>query len=65
MCGSQKSLVTGAPMASALFAPELAGAMVVPLLLYHQVQLILCAILARRWATRDRAASPGPQSATA
>lgn len=47
-CGSMKSLVTGVPMAVILFPPETAGAIVIPLMIFHQLQLIVCAWLARR-----------------
>ncbi len=50
-CGSKKSLATGAAIAGALFGPALAGAVILPLMLYHQVQLMACAALARRWAS--------------
>lgn len=49
-CGSKKSLATGAPIAGVLFGPALAGAVLLPLMIYHQVQLMACAVLARRWA---------------
>lgn len=49
-CGSKKSLATGAAIAGALFGPALAGAVILPLMLYHQVQLMACAALARRYA---------------
>ncbi|MBY0521028.1 MAG: bile acid:sodium symporter [Sphingomonas sp.] len=48
--GAHKSLATGAPMARILFPPALAGAVILPLLLYHQMQLMLSAILAARLA---------------
>ena len=48
MCGSKKSLATGLPMAKALFAPEIVGAIAVPIIVFHQMQLFVCAILARR-----------------
>jgi solute carrier family 10 (sodium/bile acid cotransporter), member 7 len=51
-CGSKKSLVTGAPMAAILFAPALAGVIIVPLMIYHQLQMLACAWLARRYADR-------------
>lgn len=56
-CGSKKSLVTGAPMAAILFAPALAGVMIVPLMIYHQMQMLACAWLARRYALRPEEAS--------
>jgi sodium/bile acid cotransporter 7 len=49
-CGSKKSLASGVPMASVLFAPATVGAMVLPLMLFHQLQLMVCAVLARRYA---------------
>jgi sodium/bile acid cotransporter 7 len=51
-CGSKKSLVTGAPMAAILFPPATAGVMILPLMLYHQMQLIACAFIAKRYAQR-------------
>lgn len=47
-CGSVKSLATGVPMLNVLFAAPAAGLMVVPLILFHQMQLMVCAVLARR-----------------
>ncbi len=47
-----KSLATGAPMARILFPPALAGAAILPLLLYHQMQLMLSAVIAARLAKR-------------
>ena len=52
-CGSKKSLASGVPIAKILFAGNPAlGMIVVPILLYHQIQLIACAVLARRYARR-------------
>jgi sodium/bile acid cotransporter 7 len=48
-CGSKKSLVSGVPMAGALFAPAQVGMVVLPLMIFHQLQLFLCAFLAGRW----------------
>lgn len=47
-CGSQKSLVTGVPMAGALFAPAQVGMVVLPLMIFHQLQLFVCAWIAAR-----------------
>jgi sodium/bile acid cotransporter 7 len=49
-CGSKKSLVTGIPMANALFAGAPLGLLVLPLMVFHQMQLMACATLARRYA---------------
>lgn len=48
-CGSKKSLVSGVPMAGALFAPAQVGLVVLPLMIFHQLQLFLCAALAARF----------------
>jgi len=48
-CGSKKSLATGAPIAGALFPAAVVGLTILPLMLYHQLQLIACAWLAARW----------------
>jgi sodium/bile acid cotransporter 7 len=52
MCGSKKSLATGLPMAGVLFAPAVAATVAVPLIVFHQIQLIVCAVIARRLALR-------------
>lgn len=49
-CGSKKSLASGVPMASALFPATVLGPILLPLMIFHQVQLIVCAILARQYA---------------
>ena len=49
-CGSKKSLATGVPMAKILFAGGSLGAIVLPIMIYHQIQLIVCAIVAQRFA---------------
>lgn len=54
-CGSKKSLASGIPMANVLFAGHLVGMMVLPLMLFHQMQLIVCAFLARRYAASAKA----------
>jgi solute carrier family 10 (sodium/bile acid cotransporter), member 7 len=51
-CGSKKSLASGVPMASVLFPASAVGAIVLPLMLFHQIQLMVCAVLARRYAER-------------
>ncbi|NMM90768.1 hypothetical protein B2J88_41675 [Rhodococcus sp. SRB_17] len=52
-CGSKKSLATGLPMAAVLFAGQPVGLIVLPLMIFHQIQLIVCAALAQRFAKRD------------
>jgi sodium/bile acid cotransporter 7 len=52
-CGSKKSLASGVPMAGVLFPPALLGPMILPLMLFHQIQLMVCAVLAQRYAARN------------
>jgi sodium/bile acid cotransporter 7 len=49
-CGSKKSMASGVPMANVLFPAAAVGFMIVPLMLFHQMQLMVCAVLARRYA---------------
>jgi sodium/bile acid cotransporter 7 len=51
-CGSKKSLASGVPMAKVLFAPSALGMIILPLMLFHQIQLMVCAVLAQKWARR-------------
>ena len=51
-CGSKKSLATGVPMAQVLFAGSTIGVLILPLMLFHQIQLMVCAMLAQRYARR-------------
>ena len=48
-CGSKKSLATGLPMAAVLFAGQPVGMIVLPLMVFHQIQLIVCSWLATRY----------------
>ena len=52
-CGSKKSLATGLPMATVLFAGHPVGLIVLPLMIFHQIQLITCAWLAARWGRTE------------
>lgn len=49
-CGSKKSLATGVPLAGVLFSQAQVGAVILPLMFFHQIQLMICAVLARRFA---------------
>ncbi|MDR3419087.1 MAG: bile acid:sodium symporter [Nevskia sp.] len=49
-CGSKKSLASGVPMAKVLFAGHAVGVIVLPLMLFHQMQLMVCAVLAQKYA---------------
>jgi solute carrier family 10 (sodium/bile acid cotransporter), member 7 len=52
-CGSKKSLGSGVPIASILFPAAMVGAIILPVMLFHQIQLIVCAVLARLYASRS------------
>ncbi|MEY4765647.1 MAG: hypothetical protein RI907_2320 [Pseudomonadota bacterium] len=53
-CGSKKTLASGMPMAKLLFGGNAAmGVLVLPIMLYHQLQLFVCAMMARRYAQRS------------
>lgn len=57
-CGTKKSLATGVPMASVLFAGQEVGLIVLPLMVFHQLQLLACTVIAGRLAP---APGPGPR----
>jgi len=47
-CGSKKSIATGLPMANILFAGQAVSMIVLPAMIFHQIQLVVCAIIAQR-----------------
>lgn len=49
-CGTKKSLASGLPMAAVLFAGQQVSIIVLPLMVFHQVQLMMCSWLASRYA---------------
>lgn len=51
-CGTKKSLASGLPMAAVLFAGAPIGLLMLPLMVFHQAQLMACASLAGRYARR-------------
>lgn len=59
-CGSKKSLASGIPMANILFPGQALGLIVLPLMLFHQIQLFACATLAQRYARRPAEPRPEP-----
>ncbi|WP_168583264.1 bile acid:sodium symporter family protein [Gephyromycinifex aptenodytis] len=56
-CGTKKSLATGLPMAIVLFPNLPVGLVVLPLMIFHQMQLVVCAALAQRYGRQSEAAS--------
>lgn len=53
-CGSKKSIAQGVPMGRLIFgaSPQL-SVVLLPLMIYHPLQLLICSVLAERWARRD------------
>lgn len=51
-CGSKKSLASGVPIAGTLFPASQIGLMILPIMVFHQIQLIVCAIIARQLGER-------------
>jgi solute carrier family 10 (sodium/bile acid cotransporter), member 7 len=61
-CGTKKSLATGLPMAQVLFAGSGVGLLVLPLMVFHQAQLMACSVLAQRYARdAERADASTPE----
>ncbi|MBV6303949.1 bile acid:sodium symporter [Candidimonas humi] len=56
-CGSKKSLATGVPMAQVLFSASAVGPMLLPLMIFHQIQLMVCAVLAQKYRMRSEEAA--------
>ncbi|VTS01769.1 bile acid:sodium symporter family protein [Tuwongella immobilis] len=54
-CGSKKTLASGVPMAALIFGTHAEmGQILLPIMLYHPIQLIVCGVLAGRWANRPQ-----------
>jgi len=54
-CGTKKSLLQGVPMAKVLFPGPQTGVILLPIMLFHQMQLMACAFIARRYANQTEA----------
>jgi sodium/bile acid cotransporter 7 len=62
-CGSKKSLAAGIPMATVLFGASTVGVVLLPIMIFHQMQLMVCAVLARRYAAAQPEAKAVPIAA--
>ncbi len=62
-CGSKKSLAAGVPMAAILFPPAAAGLILLPIMVFHQIQLMACAVIASAYARREIDLTPAPTAA--
>jgi len=49
-CGSKKTLASGVPMAKLIFGAHPGiGLILLPIMIYHPLQLVICGVLAERW----------------
>jgi sodium/bile acid cotransporter 7 len=62
-CGSKKSLAAGIPMATVLFGASTVGVVLLPIMIFHQMQLMVCAMLARRYSVAQPETSAVPAAA--
>lgn len=62
-CGSKKSLANGVPMANILFPASAVGIIVLPLMIFHQVQLMVCSFIAQRYQKSAKKAALAAESA--
>jgi sodium/bile acid cotransporter 7 len=51
-CGSKKSLASGVPMAGVLFPGDALGLVLLPIMVFHQIQLMVVALIAQRYSER-------------
>jgi solute carrier family 10 (sodium/bile acid cotransporter), member 7 len=51
-------------MANAIFAGQPIGAIVLPIMLFHQIQLMVCAVIAQRYASRSETDTAQAQMAS-
>lgn len=58
-CGSKKSLASGVPMAGVIFPAAAVGTIILPLMIFHQIQLLVCAYVAGRYARTGEAVPQG------
>jgi sodium/bile acid cotransporter 7 len=59
-CGSKKGLSAGLAMASVLFTGPQIGLFMLPIMLFHQIQLMVCAVIAQRYAAQWERMKPQP-----
>ncbi|WP_151713603.1 bile acid:sodium symporter family protein [Acinetobacter bereziniae] len=54
-CGSKKTLASGVPMAQILFIGQPLGMIVLPIMIFHQIQLMVCGVIANYWSKQQHA----------
>lgn len=52
-CASKKTLASGVPMAQILFIHQPLGMIVLPIMIFHQIQLMVCGVIANYWAKQS------------
>lgn len=52
-CGSKKTLASGVPMAQILFIGQPIGMIVLPIMIFHQIQLMVCGVIANYWSKQS------------
>ena len=52
-CGSKKTLASGVPMAQILFIGQPIGMIVLPIMIFHQIQLMVCGVVANYWSKQS------------
>lgn len=53
-CGSKKTLASGIPMATVIFAGQNIGTIILPIMLFHQIQLMVCVFLANSYSKKTQ-----------
>ena len=53
-CGSKKTLASGVPMAQILFIGQPIGMIVLPIMIFHQIQLMVCGVIANYWSKQKK-----------
>lgn len=51
-CSSKKTLASGVPMAQILFIGQPLGMIVLPIMIFHQIQLMVCGVIANYWSKK-------------
>ena len=59
-CGSEKSLASGLPMALVFFPAATVGVIMLPLMIFHQIQLVVCSVIASRLSRDELDELPEP-----
>jgi solute carrier family 10 (sodium/bile acid cotransporter), member 7 len=62
-CGSKKSLASGLPMALVFFPAATVGVIMLPLMIFHQIQLVVCSVIASRLSRDELSEGELPEAA--